>query len=449
MGMMDDGKNITSSSKNYSFYHSNIILPRVTCLSQVPPETINTNPSESSEDKNENDDSFLPTIMAKSVNEQVNPAIFNISNQKIDNQEELSTSPESSNLQNLQKLPKNKKKRMKNKITPCEYELSVRNDNLFIPRLPLLPELNQPNKLQPISLESNTQLQKQNELSTNVKTDTDLTNNPNVKDTYNLEKEVISQTTSSQENIVKTAEKDLDCPDDKDLVNMYKEYLHKHCNSDFDNGEYNSSDIDVSVSSLSESGDSCDDIENTLISGTFEPLYSLPVKNKSKNVVNRDLTDCFNKVVITNANTADNNSLVELYQTGSLPDLHSLDKCRIKKVTHVTKNDSEPESEPGAQIRYKIRPLPPIPGASSNVDNSALYETIDKFSKHDVASRTGKEKKTFKQIASLLTLLPRVPTNQARSRKDDHQLADILKYLPDRKLKIFIGTWNMKGTKVI
>ncbi|XP_066920486.1 phosphatidylinositol polyphosphate 5-phosphatase type IV-like [Clytia hemisphaerica] len=144
-----------------------------------------------------------------------------------------------------------------------------------------------------------------------------------------------------------------------------------------------------------------------------------------------------------------------LHRTGSLPDLRSIADMSLKKVSHVSKNESEAESEPGAKIGYKFKPLPPIPGTSSNINNTGLYETIDglsKLSKNAVTkteSIESNKRKTFKEIATILTLVPRLTTNSVRSRKNDHRLAEISNYLPDKKLKIFVGTWNMKGTKFL
>ena len=133
--------------------------------------------------------------------------------------------------------------------------------------------------------------------------------------------------------------------------------------------------------------------------------------------------------------------------------MRSIVDMSLKKVSHVTKNESEAESEPGAKIGYKFKPLPPIPGTSSNINNSGLYETIDGLSRlsrgtdKSENAESGK-RKTFKDIATILTLVPRLTTNSVRSRKNDHRLADVSQYIPDKKLKVFVGTWNMKGTKV-
>lgn len=49
--------------------------------------------------------------------------------------------------------------------------------------------------------------------------------------------------------------------------------------------------------------------------------------------------------------------------------------------------------------------------------------------------------------AKIVTLLPRVPASKARDRNSNFVKEELEKYLPERKLMIFIGTWNMHGEK--
>ena len=242
---------------------------------------------------------------------------------------------------------------------------------------------------------------------------------------------------------------------DKKLIDQYKELLnerfHKDYSSESGDNDDDNDDFSVSVSSLSsgneDNTDRDDDnpLENqTLTQSEFEPLYSLPLKDKKKNSNKR-----LNNILISNANLDSGT----YKRTGSLPDMRSIVDMSLKKVSHVTKNESEAESEPGAKIGYKFKPLPPIPGTSSNINNSGLYETIDGLSKlnkeaENPENRESGKRKTFKDIATILTLVPRLTTNSVRSRKNDHRLADVSQYIPDKKLKVFVGTWNMKGTKV-
>ena len=50
--------------------------------------------------------------------------------------------------------------------------------------------------------------------------------------------------------------------------------------------------------------------------------------------------------------------------------------------------------------------------------------------------------------AKVVTLLPRVPAARARDRNSNFVNEELEKYLPERKLMVFIGTWNMHGEKV-
>ena len=228
---------------------------------------------------------------------------------------------------------------------------------------------------------------------------------------------------------------------DEHLIHLYKDHLNKRYQNEFAVASSSptfssaSSESEISVSSLSDSEIN----ENGDRKTSFEPLYSLPMKNKDKLKPFQ-----LDKIVIANNKDPLHGGI---NSSGSLPDLRSLDKFELKRGSHVIKNESEAESEPGAQITYKFRPLPPIPGTSSTSAN--LYETLDVLSKKNKTNEnTSPKHKSFKDVAKMLTLVPRLTTNSVRSRKNDHHLADISQYLPERKLKIFVGTWNMKGTKV-
>ena len=263
------------------------------------------------------------------------------------------------------------------------------------------------------------------------------------------------------ENVKRKKEKQKKIPQDnlaneQGLIDMYKDFLHKKFNNDVELTEDSLTDdddgeSDFSISSLS--GNETDDFggNKTLTKTDFEPLYSLPIKDKTRKLERPQVENShLNKIVISHSNmSVIDDNVINTLTSGSLPDLRSLDKIGIQRVTHVAKNESEAESEPGAKLSYKFRPLPSTPGASSKM-SSNLYETIDGYSKQQAQSTPEKKdgKRTFKDIAHLMTLIPRLTTNSVRSRKQDHKLADITQYLPDKKLKIFIGTWNMKGTKV-
>ena len=275
---------------------------------------------------------------------------------------------------------------------------------------------------------------------------------------------------------------------DQDLIDSYKTYLSsrykrelgledgdsdesKSGNSDDDEDD----DSDFSLSSLEGStdsdNDSSEDFSKTLKASMFDPLYSLPIKNRTSEL-DQTLTPAIDKTIFDNllitsreaglsvTKNIDGYNILPISNTGSLPDLRN---CDIRKVTHVLKNDFEADSEPGGKLSYKCRPLPPIP-SKSTTNSSNLYETIDHFQPKQSPSKLNvpgndnldpnnvdgrKSKHSFKQLANILTLVPRLTTNSVRSRKQDHVLADISQYLPGKKLTIFVGTWNMKGTKML
>ena len=232
--------------------------------------------------------------------------------------------------------------------------------------------------------------------------------------------------------------------DDEHLIHLYKDYINKRFQSELAVASSSptatfssaSSESEISVSSLSDSEVNDNGDRKT----SFEPLYSFPIKNKDKLKPFQ-----LDKIVLANNKDHLHGGI---NSSGSLPDLRSLDKFELKRGSHVIKNESEAESEPGAQITYRFRPLPPIPGSSSASAN--LYETLDGLSKKNKKTNenASPKHKSFRDVAKMLTLVPRLTTNSVRSRKNDHHLADISQYLPERKLKIFVGTWNMKGTKV-
>ena len=241
----------------------------------------------------------------------------------------------------------------------------------------------------------------------------------------------------------------------KKLIGMYKDFLsHRYgkkicdsssvCNYESDKIS-TSSDDEFSISSLCSSDKDEEDsfLTNTTAPTEFEPLYSLP--NKFKNAENFKKFQCnrhLNSIVLTKAKLG----FDENCYTNSLPDLRTIDKFVLKKTSHVSKNESEAESEPGAKRVYKFRPLPPIP--SSNLqNNSGLYETLDHQKERNEVNHEGNHK-SFKQIAQMITLIPKLTTRSVRSRKSDHHLSELTNYLPNKKLTIFVGTWNMKGTKV-
>ena len=248
--------------------------------------------------------------------------------------------------------------------------------------------------------------------------------------------------------------------------------------------ESDSSSSSISVSSLS--GDESDHNDETLITekaaSTFEPLYSLPFKpNISKSTKNSKID--------TNDNLDDNNILETLkntqamrtyetlmdggLRTQSAPDLRSgksfrtLDTlgymCPLKLPPKIQGNSRQNVSSPDLQksnFNIKYRPLPDIPidnsaaqsTSNDNIDSDddgTIYESVPTRNMSQVLGSPSKPKISFKAVADrVVSLMPRLTTKEARSREGDRYMADIIKYLPDRTLRVYCGTWNMKGIKV-
>lgn len=304
---------------------------------------------------------------------------------------------------------------------------------------------------------------------------------------------------------------DLNRKSDEDcsLIHSYEDYLRqvskheeegsdgetkkicrkKQTKTDGNDSSDSSSDSDSSSSSVSVSslsGDESDHNDETLIkekeSSTFGPLYSLPFKpNKSKSATNSKIT--------TNNNLGDNNSLETLkntkamktyetlmdggLRTQSAPDLRSgksfrtLDTlgymCPLKLPPRLPGNSRQNVSSSDPQrsnFNIKFRPLPDIPVDNSEAQNSSndnidsyddgtIYESVPTRNMSQVLGSPNKPKISFKAVADrVVSLMPRLTTTEARSREGDRYMADIIKYLPDRTLRVYCGTWNMKGIKV-
>ena len=248
--------------------------------------------------------------------------------------------------------------------------------------------------------------------------------------------------------------------------------------------ESDSSSSSISVSSLS--GDESDHNDETLIrekaACTFEPLYSLPFKpNISKSTTNSKLDPIDNADDNNTLETLKNNQAMRTYETlmdgglrtQSAPDLRSgksfrtLDTlgymCPLKLRPKIQGNSRQNVSSPDLQksnFNIKYRPLPDIPidntvahndsndSIDSN-DDGTIYESVPTRNMSQVLGSPNKPKISFKAVADrVVSLMPRLTTKEARSREGDRYMADIIKYLPDRTLRVYCGTWNMKGIKV-
>lgn len=81
-----------------------------------------------------------------------------------------------------------------------------------------------------------------------------------------------------------------------------------------------------------------------------------------------------------------------------------------------------------------------------------LGESMGRHSDSEAMRRERMEKRRSNKDqwnkAKIATLLPRVPASKARDRNSNFVQEELEKYLPEKKLMIFIGTWNMHGEKV-
>ena len=78
-------------------------------------------------------------------------------------------------------------------------------------------------------------------------------------------------------------------------------------------------------------------------------------------------------------------------------------------------------------------------------------EPVDRHSDTEAIRRGRNGNRQSKELwgkAKVVTLLPKVPAARARDRKSNFVKEELEKYLPERKLTVFIGTWNMHGEKV-
>jgi hypothetical protein len=79
-------------------------------------------------------------------------------------------------------------------------------------------------------------------------------------------------------------------------------------------------------------------------------------------------------------------------------------------------------------------------------------EQVDRHSDTEAIRRgragNRQSNQAFWDKAKVVSLLPRVPAERARDRKSNFVKEELEKYLPERKLMVFVGTWNMHGEKV-
>ena len=245
--------------------------------------------------------------------------------------------------------------------------------------------------------------------------------------------------------------------------------------------ESGSDDSSSSISVSSLSGDEDENLsledENTLKFNAnlepgdkFEPLYSLPIKDKKKDNLTKPLVNDakseLNSSMLSETSKHRYAILDESLQSGelrtqSVPDLRTGRSFRTLDTMgymcpRVLNVDRQPISSPELKhgtLNLKYRPLPDIPLGNTqrhdgtNIDNGeSIYESIE--TRDMSLSSPSKPKISFKAVANrVVSLMPRLTTREARSREADKYMADIMQYLPDQTLRVYCGTWNMKGIK--
>eukprot|EP00794_Sanderia_malayensis_P015643 gene15643-17222_t len=280
--------------------------------------------------------------------------------------------------------------------------------------------------------------------------------------------------------------------EENSLLNSYEDYLRSlskeeedeveettdnNCSLDSDD----SSSESFSISSLSDTNeddkdDSDDSVDHAMHnkSETFQPLYSLPMKSKNNNyegikvlTINGQKNDVDLEASNTSMYATSNQTLMctGALRTQSAPDLRKSNLMRtsdtlgymcpvnLPRLEGNQPSFSSPELKDTA-FRMKYRPLPSIPMDRGNLqqdkDEDGIYEPVATTNFSQSLDSPSKSKISFKSVADrVVSLMPRLTTREARSRESDQHMADILRYLPDKKLRIFVGTWNMKGMRVL
>ena len=278
---------------------------------------------------------------------------------------------------------------------------------------------------------------------------------------------------NSYENYLRQlSKKEEESDDENDMERSNNEQGDESSGSDYD---CDSSSYSISVSSLSSDEEEDDPATLTFSTNAidgkekFEPLYSLPLKAKNKDTLNltaneSQLMDTSeHRYAVLNASIQS-----EELRTQSVPDLRTGKSFRtldtlgylcpkeIRKNLDSTQNISSPELKKETDFGLKYRPLPDIPVQKQHNRNpeklkndETIYEQIKTRNFSDNSTSPAKSKVSFKAIADrVVSLMPRLTTKEARSKEIDRYMADIFRYLPDKTLRIFCGTWNMKGIKV-
>lgn len=279
------------------------------------------------------------------------------------------------------------------------------------------------------------------------------------------------------------------------LINSYENYLRQLSKSEEERAETDgnhegsnscsdssSSSSSISVSSLSDNEDDGDlsplEDENTLkldpssrvVSDNFDPLYSLPVKDKEPSPFLKPLiSDESSLLNDSMLSETSRNRYAELNEslpcndlrTQSVPDLRTGKSFRTfdtmgylcPKFNSAGRQITSSPDIKKENFHMKYRPLPDIPIETSQPekirDNDREEATYEAIQTQDMRlSPVDKPRISFKAVANrVVSLMPRLTTKEARSREADRYMADIMQYLPDQVLRVYCGTWNMKGIK--
>lgn len=127
-------------------------------------------------------------------------------------------------------------------------------------------------------------------------------------------------------------------------------------------------------------------------------------------------------------------------------------------VTDSDDESSQTTEEGGLGMPY----YPHVPSAPppnylrrNSLSLTSVRDLADSFGRHsdsEAIRRERKEKRrSTKELwdkAKIINYLPRVPASRARDRNSNFIQEELEKYLPERKLMVFVGTWNMHGEKV-
>jgi hypothetical protein len=140
------------------------------------------------------------------------------------------------------------------------------------------------------------------------------------------------------------------------------------------------------------------------------------------------------------------NTLTSVSSDDSSSDIDSDSPVHDKNISKAQMSPKAPTDMPPANHRH-------YHGSSLSL-NSARDDPqqVDRHSDTEAIRRgRASNRQSSKELwgkARTVTLLPRVLASRARDRNSNFVKEELEKYLPERKLMVFVGTWNMHGEKV-